>query len=185
MHPILLGFLIIEDAFYFPHPPTHFPRAPTPLEGIKTIPGNNSRQLNCSPHTSTRGMSDVLHIKLRAGYEPTNNATAFGLLAVIPVKPRLSAVIHHDAFRWFGAFKPEQVLGFKGTVAIQRKVFFFCFFFRNEAAVVAYFRAPQIGPTSSCRCASAGLNWWCGDVRVWDSGRVLALHYSQQLGLSL
>lgn len=59
------------------------------------------------------------------------------------------------------------------------------FFSRNEAAVVAYFRAPQIGPTSSCRCASAGLNWWYGDVRVWDSGRVLALHYSQQLGLSL
>lgn len=25
---------------------------------------------NCSPHTSTRGMSDVLHIKLCAGYEP-------------------------------------------------------------------------------------------------------------------
>lgn len=86
---------------------------------------------NCSPHTSTRGMSDVLHIKLCAGYEPTNNATAFGLLAVIPVKPQLSAVIHHDAFRWFGAFKPEQVLGFKGTVAIQRKCFFlFVFFLR-------------------------------------------------------
>lgn len=40
---------------------------------------------NCFPHTSMRGMSDVLHIKLCAGYEPTNNAMAFGLLAVIPV----------------------------------------------------------------------------------------------------
>lgn len=80
---------------------------------------------NCFPHTSMGGMSDVLHIKLCAGYEPTNNAMAFGLLAVIPVKPRLSDVIHHDAFQWFGAFKPEQVLWFKGAIAIERNRFIF------------------------------------------------------------
>lgn len=46
-------------------------------------------------------------------------------------------------------------------------------------------RSSRIGPAPSCWCASAGLNWWYRDVRVWDSGRVLVLHYSQQLGLSL
>lgn len=131
---------------------------------------------NCYPLTSTRGMSDVLHIKLCAGYQPTNSAMAYGRLAVIPVKPQLSALIHHDAFHWFGAFAAEQVLRVKGTAAIERKYFF----------AVRLLRLLLIqSPASECRAASAGLNWRCRDVRVWDSGRVLALHYSQQLGLSL
>lgn len=113
-----------------------------------------------------RGMSDVLHIKLCAGYEPTNNAMAFGLLAVIPVKPRLSDVIHHDAFQWFGAFKPEQVLGFKGTIAMERK--YFCC---NEGAVVAYLEQPNWPHllVLMCLCRVKLVVQGCESVGFWES----------------
>lgn len=116
-------------------------------------------------------MSDVSHIKLCIDYEPTNNAMTFGLLTVIPVKPQLSALINHDAFQRLG----HEHSDLKATqCAIDRNYFLTiglrgcCCFLCSNTTTKIYF---------GC---SAGLNWFCRGY-----GRVLALHYCQQLGLSL
>lgn len=76
-----------------------------PEKGVKTIHSNNASsntRATVFPCSFISGMSDVSHIKLCIDYEPTNNAMTFGLLTVIPVKPQLSALIHHDAFQRLG-----------------------------------------------------------------------------------
>lgn len=118
-------------------------------------------------------MSDVSHIKLCIDYEPTNNAMTFGLLTVIPVKPQLSALIHHDAFQWLG----HEHSGLKATQCAIGRNYFLKIRLRG-----CFLRSthPQILLLMLRRVKLVLQGAWEGRG---CSGRVLALHYCQQLGL--
>lgn len=99
----------------------------------------------------------------------------FGLLTVIPVKPQLSALIHHDAFQWLG----HEHSGLKATQCAIGRNYFLKIRLRG-----CFLRSthPQILLLMLRRVKLVLQGAWEGRG---CSGRVLALHYCQQLGLSL
>lgn len=146
MHPILLGFLITEDTFYFPHPPTHFPRAPTPLEGAKTIRGNNTRQL-FSPHFHEWHERCLTYKAVR---RLRTNKQRNGLWAARCDPSKTAAQCRHPSWRFFGGsghLNQSKCSDSKAALQYRENTFFFfLFFFCSEAAVVAYSEQHKLAP---------------------------------------